>query len=154
MRNRSAGLLLVLGLGMGCARPEVGPSAEGSSASRNQPVEKVLALGKQAQAHELTLTLTQVTDSRCPKNVMCIRYGSAVAEVTVQDSRGNSAKQQLYLGEALAEPNNRGFRSADSVDVALGSKKYLLVLQEVQPYPLDSEEAQPPKTAKVTVRPL
>ncbi|MBA9077686.1 hypothetical protein [Rufibacter quisquiliarum] len=114
----------------------------------------VLSLQQPTQANGVTLKLQELTDSRCPLNVMCVRYGSAVAALQLQDGSGNRATQRLYLGEALPAPDNRGFRGTDSVEVALGNQRFLLVLHEVQPYPVTPNEAHPAKTAKVTVRPL
>lgn len=147
-------MVFLVSWGLGCARPEILPSQEENAATTLQSAEAILEIQKPLQVGALTLQLEQVEDSRCPLNALCVRYGAAVTQIQVQDTRGHRAQKRLYLGDALPAPDDRGFRPTDSVEVELGAKKYLLVLQEVQPYPNTADQKPPQKTAKVTVRPL
>lgn len=141
---------------LSCSRQEVSSAPEtvapvkpaAAEQSGELKLQQIQALGG------LTLQLQQVEDSRCPMNAMCVRQGSAIATFLVQDAKGQSVTRRLYLGEALPAPDDRGTRSADTVHVLLGEKKYALILREVQPYPNSSDVTPPAKTVKVTVRPL
>ncbi|WP_207433923.1 hypothetical protein [Sabulibacter ruber] len=145
-----AGLLL-----MGCEHTENFTSTEQQTSANQQQTEALtLALQKPATTQGLTLTLQKAEDSRCPMNAMCIRQGSVITQVQVKDAQGNNATKILYLGDALTAPENRGVRSADTVNVALGSKTYRLILTEVQPYPNTSDPNPAEKTAKISVTAL
>ncbi len=139
----------------GCAHTESLTSTEGPTTTAQQQTEGlVLPMQKPVAALGLTLTLQKADDSRCPLNATCIRQGSVVTHLRVQDAQGNAATKILYLGDALTAPEDRGVREADTVLVALGSKSYRLVLTEVQPYPNTSDPNPPEKTAKVSVATL
>lgn len=141
---------------MSCNRNEVSPSPEsGPVVSQSTTLHDVeMRLQETHSLGGLTLQLQKVEDSRCPMNAMCIRQGSAVTTFLVKDAQGQSATKQLYLGEALLAPNDRGNRSADTVTVALGDKNYQLILRDVHPYPNTSDANPPAKTVKVAVRSL
>ncbi|QHL88365.1 hypothetical protein GU926_13360 [Nibribacter ruber] len=145
-------------LAMGCTRADVspGPEKEGAapkvSSGSSQTAE--LKVKQVAQLNQLSVQLQKVEDSRCPMNAMCIRQGSAIATLEVKDAAGNSQSQVLYLGEKLPAPNNRGDRSADSVEVQLGQKNYRLILHSVLPYPNTSAPTPEEKIVSVTVRSL
>ncbi|WP_210490028.1 hypothetical protein [Rufibacter aurantiacus] len=72
----------------------------------------------------------------------------------LQDAQGNSATKVLYLGDPLTAPDNRGFRTADTVNATLGSKTYRLILTEVLPFPNTANPNPAEKTAKVSVAAL
>lgn len=140
---------------MGCALLDMGSKdEEDTSTQAKTSGAATLTLEKPAAVGRLLVTLLQVKDSRCPKDATCVWYGNVVTTVQLQDAAGRSVQQKLYLGGALPAPNDRGFRSADSVAVAVGGKRYLVVLQEVQPFPTAADPNPVPKTARVTVRPL
>lgn len=147
--SRSILPLLLLSLSLGCSQPELISSKEQESTTLSSPVQAVLSLQQPTQVGNLSVSLQKVEDSRCPMNAMCIQYGSAVADFQINDSQGNSTTKRLYLGDALPVPDNRGSRTADTVEVALGNKHYLLILSDVQPYPNTSDSI--PTEKKVTV---
>jgi hypothetical protein len=114
----------------------------------------ILGLEKPVTVGNLVVRLQKVEDSRCPMNAMCIRQGSAITYLQLQDTRGNEATKTLYLGDALPAPDNRGPRSADTVQVSMGSRQYHLILSEVQPYPNTADTSPAEKTAKLEVKAL
>ncbi|GAB2527155.1 hypothetical protein [Rufibacter soli] len=114
----------------------------------------ILGLEKPVTVGNLVVRLQKVEDSRCPMNAMCIRQGSAITYLQLQDTRGNEATKTLYLGDALPAPDNRGPRSADTVQVSMGSRQYQLILSEVQPYPNTADTSPAEKTAKLEVKAL
>ncbi|MBC3540789.1 hypothetical protein ACFSC6_21875 [Rufibacter sediminis] len=139
------GLLL-----MGCRSTEQLPQEKKETISHELGACS-LELHKPVTVGELTVNLLKVEESRCPLNVNCIRAGSAVTHVQLQDARGNSATKILYLGDALAAPENRGPRSADTVHVSMTNKVYRLILTEVLPLPNASDPSPAPVTAKMSV---
>ncbi|RNI28574.1 hypothetical protein [Rufibacter latericius] len=88
----------------------------------------------------LTLTLQKIEDSRCPKDVLCIWAGVAVAQVQLQDSTGESVSQTLSLGEMAK--------------ISLGTKTYQLTLREVTPYPRISDLNPAQKEALISISTL
>ncbi|KAA3440181.1 hypothetical protein [Rufibacter hautae] len=141
------GLLLT-----GCAQTENLTSTE--EAVFTQGANLTLQLQKPVAIGDLTLNLQKVDESRCPINANCVRAGSAITYLQLQDTRGNSTTKVLYLGDPLTVPDNRGFRDADTVNATLGSKTYRLILTEVLPFPNTTDQNPPEKTAKVSVTAL
>ncbi|WP_197088578.1 hypothetical protein [Rufibacter radiotolerans] len=135
---------------MGCAHTENLSSEQTPQFS----APFTLALEKPVTVGNLVVKLQKVEDSRCPMNAMCIRQGSAITYLQLQDTRGNEATKTLYLGDALPAPDNRGMRSADTVLVSMGPRQYQLILSEVQPYPNTANTSPAEKTAKIEVRAL
>jgi hypothetical protein len=142
--------VIVLLLAMGCARKEH-PASSAKTGVPVAPGTHVLTLYKPVPVADVTLTLQQVDDSRCPTDVACIRAGSVVTHVQLQDRQGNSTTKILYLGDALTAPDNRGTRSADTVHASLQGKLYRLILTEVLPFPTTSDTTSTPKSAKISV---
>ncbi|MFC6996784.1 hypothetical protein [Rufibacter roseus] len=149
--SRSIFSILFLGFSLGCSRPELVSSEEQEAMALSSPTQATLALQQPTQVGSLRVRLQKIDDSRCPMNAMCIRYGSAVADFQIEDSQGNSAAKRLYLGDALPAPDNRGSRTADTVEVALGNRHYFLILSDVQPYPNTSDSIPPEKKVTVSV---
>ncbi|WP_210490031.1 hypothetical protein [Rufibacter aurantiacus] len=136
----------------GCAQTENLTSTEG--AVFTQGANLTLKLQKPVAAGDLTLNLQKVDESRCPINANCVRAGSAITYVQLQDAQGNSITKVLYLGDPLTAPDNRGFRTADTLNATLGSKTYRLTLTEVLPFPNTAYPNPAEKTAKLSVTAL
>ncbi|ALI98796.1 hypothetical protein DC20_07180 [Rufibacter tibetensis] len=79
-------------------------------------------------------------DSRCPKDVLCIWAGAAVAQILLADSLGASVSTTLSLG------------SLERVE--LGTKMYQVALTDINPYPKISNLNPAEKEARVSVTPL
>lgn len=71
------------------------------------------------------LTITKLTDSRCPVGVYCFQSGWADVEVELRDKAGAVQQAALCLGGCLN----------DSAAVVLNAEPYWLRLTAVVPYP-------------------
>ncbi|UYZ62836.1 hypothetical protein [Hymenobacter weizhouensis] len=71
------------------------------------------------------LTVTEITDSRCPSGVNCVAPGQADVSVELRDGAGAVQKATLCLGSC----------SNDSAAVVLDAVPYWLRLTDVNPYP-------------------
>lgn len=59
-----------------------------------QPARIQLALGGSTQVDDLTIGLSEVTDSRCPTGAVCIRAGEAIASLWAQ--RGPAERVERF----------------------------------------------------------
>lgn len=101
--------------------------------------EFTLKVGKYVEVATayFTVTFNGITqDSRCPRDVVCVRAGSVTAEIEVRASDGRSATPKLTIGDD-------GSRTAQ-----FGS--YVITITDVRPYPV-STTAIDPKEYDVTV---
>lgn len=71
---------------------------------------------------ELTVSLVNINDNRCPENVQCITEGKATAEIKLTNKEGSEAVTKLVL-EQSAE--------ADTISVVLNETQYSIILNEV-----------------------
>ncbi|QRR01000.1 hypothetical protein [Dyadobacter sandarakinus] len=78
---------------------------------------------------DLKVDLKDVSDSRCPKNVVCIQAGDA--KLLFDVSEGSN--------EAEVVVNFKGDAKTDSQTFVLGAQKYLLKVSSVLPYPETSQ---------------
>ncbi len=85
------------------------------------------------------LTLTELSDSRCPSDVNCVWGGEALAKVELRDAAG--VVQNAALG-CLGSGKCR-----DSAAVVLDAASYWLVLTAVTPYPSRTAPQPSPKMA-------
>lgn len=92
-----------------------------------------LKFKQQSQLSNLFLMFDNVSDSRCPINAQCFRAG----EVLVDLQLNSTQKVQMCLGDCqFVQPaRKKGFVTQDSLEVVVDSQKYLLILQQVNPYP-------------------
>jgi len=79
----------------------------------------------------LKLTVNTINDSRCPKDVNCIRAGEAAVKITIYDIKENSATFNLYYGE-------KSHFKPDTVNFSIDKKIYKVILFDVNPYPQTS----------------
>ncbi|MBJ6144446.1 hypothetical protein [Hymenobacter sp. BT559] len=85
-----------------------------------QPV--TLALGSPGHVEA---TLTELSDSRCPSDAVCIWAGTLMATVVLTD---DGTAQTVRLGYQKSY-------AADSVNVTLNRQKYWVRLLDATPYP-------------------
>lgn len=79
----------------------------------------------------LKLTVNTINDSRCPKDVNCIRAGEAAVKITIYDIKEKSATFNLYYGE-------KSHFKPDTVNFSIDKKIYKVILFDVNPYPQTS----------------
>ncbi len=142
MKQKSGLILMMVLLLMGCARtrpetPTLTPVLTKPLTHTPSWTTYTLSWQVPLSAQDLTLTLQKVEDTRCPKDVLCIWAGMALAQVQLEDSTGTSVSQILYLGEM--------------VKFSLGTKKYQLTLREITPYPRISDLNPAQKEVRVSL---
>ena len=90
----------------------------------------VVAASQSARVgQDATLQVDKIEDSRCPANVVCIRYGNV--NVSYMLSQGTESRQGILCLGDCGGPQ----KTQDSTTVQLGNDRYQLVLTEVRPYP-------------------
>ena len=94
----------------------------------------------------LSITLTEVNDSRCPADAICITGGEASTSLKVASTQNSSQTTDLKLCLGCPDIN-------DSIEFGLEDQKYLLILKEVTPYPFASQpETLKNKTAELLIQ--
>ncbi|WP_439557892.1 hypothetical protein [Dyadobacter sp.] len=81
---------------------------------------------------DLKVDLREVTDSRCPKNVVCIQMGDAKVKFNVSDGKNATDVDLAFKGD----------KRTDFQTFTLSGQNYVLSVNEVLPYP---ETSQSPK---------
>jgi len=114
----------------------------------SQPFElvKQKATTIPAGGGSISLTLTDVKDSRCPSGTQCIWAGYAA--VTVQLTDATATPQTVRIALLI---NDLPTYTRDSVSITLNQKPYWLRLLEVNPYP--GTGSGQPTMAKLRLRP-
>ena len=74
-----------------------------------------LAYGEEFQSGELSVVIEEVTDSRCPKGVNCVRAGEAkVVIALLQNGKLLERKTLIFTAEgSISEKNNLIFSNTD-----------------------------------------
>jgi hypothetical protein len=98
-----------------------------------------LALGSRGSVEA---TLTDLIDSRCPSDVVCITGGNVEATLTLADG---TATETIRLG------HQKNYL-ADSVNVTIQQQAYWVRMLDVTPYPSKKNAGQL-RTAVVRLRP-
>jgi len=94
----------------------------------------------------LGLQVEEVTDSRCPKDVVCVWYGNAVVKVKVLGRNKKGQSVTFCIGDCRPEP----MRNKHTQVVEVEGQKYEITLLDVIPYP-SSEEQASEKNVKLQV---
>lgn len=127
-------ILLLTSSLLACQKDSPGP-LQNFGLVVKQPVTLPIAGNVQA-------TLTELADSRCPSDVVCIWAGTIAATVTFTDG---STTQAVRLGY-------QKLYGQDSTAVVLAGNGYWLRLLDAQPYP-STTNGSLPRTAFFRLRP-
>ncbi len=138
MRQLTYSLLLLSSL-FGC-RKAIEPSPKQDLTLVYQQPTTVAANGA------VRATLTNVYDSRCPSDVVCIVGGAAAVTVELTDA-ANTQKVAISLGVI-----SQSVYTPDSAAVVLNQRPYWLRLLSVNPYP-STKSGNQVKTAFLRLRP-
>lgn len=104
----------------------------------------VIAMKQSARVGQnLSVQVDSISDSRCPANVTCIRYGNADVLFTLSDGTARQSAK-LRLGDC-----GKGLIQRDSISLQLGTDRYQVLLTDVRPFP--STEPTTPKQAVLSV---
>lgn len=130
MKSITLLLLSVFFLSRGCK--EEFPAVHGD--------QFLLKVHETYDAGDFELLLTEISDSRCPKDVNCVWEGAAVASLLVKPSAGQGSLQ-LCLG-GCRQPSDP---DPQTDTLLAGGHRYLITLLEVNPYPGTSQKGQDKK---------
>jgi len=84
------------------------------------------------------ITFTDLNDSRCPADAMCIRQGAAITTFRVTTpGNGETQMVRMFIGDYMPnDPRNKTNLTADTVTISAGDNTpYQLILKQVTPYP-------------------
>ena len=121
--------------------------------SDDQP--ELFTLDQQFEAHEselITLKLEQdqghinlqvleIAESRCPSDVVCVRFGEAMVTVGVSGIEEIIKTLDLCIGDC--PQRNNGVIISDTVVVEIDGKNYAVILKDVVPYPSTTNQNVP-----------
>ncbi|GAA4456838.1 hypothetical protein GCM10023189_26690 [Nibrella saemangeumensis] len=142
MKNVLMGMcLLTAGLFLSCERTAV--TTEPESVTTTTARHETAKVG-----NDVTVSVDDIKDSRCPMNANCVWMGNATVSVTLTKG-GEQVKATLCLG---ACSQNTSMKSRDVTTVKLGNTTYEVTLSEVKPYPVAPEPENTYKEAVITVR--
>ena len=85
----------------------------------------------------ITLKTLEIVDSRCPSDVQCIQQGHAGVDIEVLANNNAIDTFQLCIGGCILwqRPDRMGTFEADTAYFTNQSKDYMLILEDVLPYP-------------------
>lgn len=109
--------------------------------------EEVAVSGKAAE--KLTVRLSNLADSRCPEDVVCVWMGNAVVGLTVSNASEKNRQLQFCLGDCRPDP----VRNKHTVRTELGQQAYDITVLEVLQLP-NSKNPEEAKQVKVLVEPV
>jgi hypothetical protein len=133
--------LLALLLFTRCAKEELTAAGQGNlnrdlEIALNETVELFKVEQGKSSKNKVRVHLTEINDSRCPMNANCIRYGSAIARLWLEQDQEKSPTIALVIGEALPnDPRKVRNRAADTTLVTVANTQYQVILKSVTPYP-------------------
>ncbi|MGY2132597.1 hypothetical protein ACW9KT_10230 [Hymenobacter sp. HD11105] len=96
----------------------------------------------QPSAPELTVTVEDVQDGRCPSDVTCVWEGVVYANLGIQDQSGINQKLTLSLG-AIKDT---------AATVQANGRQYTVVLKDVTPYPKGNGVPKEDKRVVLAIR--
>ncbi|WP_346236628.1 hypothetical protein ABDK00_014630 [Niabella insulamsoli] len=94
-----------------------------------------LKLKEQARFENLSITLKEVAESRCPLNANCVRAGEAVAVLNVVAGGTSERNIQLCTGP---DCSRRGL--SETYPLSVNDHKYLFKLDSITPDPTKTVE--------------
>lgn len=88
------------------------------------------------------ITFSELDESRCPANAMCIRQGAAITTFKITAPGAETQTVRLFIGDFMPnDPRGKRNQTADTAAVQLANQaSYRLILKKVAPYPGTSEE--------------
>jgi hypothetical protein len=126
MKNIIFIALALLTVSFGCSnKKEVEPEIEFNSADAKIVASREGTLIP-AAGRELSVSLKEIADSRCPSNVVCITMGAAQLTLAVQDGTNSVLVKTSFDGDG---------RRAAQEKFELSGQSYAIKVTEVSPYP-------------------
>jgi len=88
----------------------------------------------------IELQVLEINESRCPSDVVCVRFGEAMVEVGVTGTQEILKILDLCIGDC---PQRGGeVIITDTVSVEIDNISYAVILKDVVPYPTTSNQDQ------------
>lgn len=139
-----------------CRKDEIAQSSSGILEKEfeiklNESVTIKSSIRGEENASIGTIQFSNLEESRCPANAMCIRQGAAVTSFRIiTNASGEAQTVRLFVGDFMADdPRKIRNRSADTVAIQLANKaRYQLILKQVMPYPGTTTKHE---TSKATI---
>jgi len=98
----------------------------------------------------IDLNVIDIDDSRCPDDVVCVRFGEAEVMVSVNGAEEIVNIVDLCIGDC--PQRNQGSISADTAFVELDNEDYVVILSDVVPFPTTTNQSTPKKAVLKVIR--
>lgn len=91
----------------------------------------------------IKLMVLDIEESRCPSDVVCIRFGEAQVKIGINGTQEMLQTLDMCIGDC--PQFNRGFLEADTATVEVDGVAYAVILFDVLPYPTTINSSIPKK---------
>ncbi|NEU08205.1 hypothetical protein GZH53_07770 [Flavihumibacter sp. R14] len=81
-------------------------------------------------SENIELRVSEITDSRCPKNVQCVWAGNAKVKLNVRRPEAPDKQYSFCIGQCETR-----YQKADTLQIEYEDKPYNLILTDVKPAP-------------------
>jgi hypothetical protein len=88
----------------------------------------------------INLQVMEISESRCPSDVVCVRFGEAMVKVGVSGVQEILKTVDLCVGDC--PQRGGGVIVTDTVAVEIDNKNYSVILRDVVPYPTTTNQNQ------------
>ena len=95
---------------------------------------------KNDQGH-IDLQVIEISESRCPSDVVCVRFGEAMVKLDVSGVQEILKTIDLCVGDC--PQRGGGVIIADTVAVEIDNRNYSVILRDVVPYPTTTNQDKP-----------
>lgn len=92
---------------------------------------------------QINLQVINIMESRCPSDVVCVRFGEAMVKVGVSGAEEILKTIDLCVGDC--PQRGGGVIIQDTVAVEIDNKDYAVILKDVVPYPTTTNQDQTQK---------
>lgn len=122
--------VLMVGLAVACA--DTDPQVFQLNEPVNIHESELVTFQIPQQGTSIDLSVLEITESRCPSDVTCIRFGEARVSVAVNGTDKVIKRLDMCIGDC---PERVSYLEVDTIDVELNDRSYQVILSGVTPYP-------------------
>ena len=137
MKNLSIISLFFCFVTIGCASKEIVASKK---LGENFQLKANETVNLSDNSGLITVKLIYIQDSRCPKNVQCIRAGEAIVMLDLQIGT------EKFNGLKVCIGCEKEMGITESIEIKVNTKTYILKLNSVDPYPQSTGLSSPTAT--------
>ena len=112
---------------------------------------ELITLELEQDQGRINLQVIDITESRCPSDVVCVRFGEAEVKVGVSGIEEILKTLDLCVGDC--PQRNRGVIIADTVAVEIDGKDYAVILKDVVPFPSTTNQNLPKEAILEVISP-